>query len=232
MPACVLALDAATDACSAALLADGRIAGRRFAVVGRGHAEMLMPMVEGVLADAGRKYGDIDLIAVTVGPGAFTGIRIGLAAARGLALALDRPCLGVTTLEAVARATPADARAPALLVAIESKRADLFVQVFGPDLAPAAPPAALPPERLAETIGPLPPAASIAVAGDGAERAAAALRSAGIAVRVIDAARHPDAAQVAALAADRWRALGRPSRIEAPRPLYLRAPDTTAPRPS
>lgn len=226
----VLGLDAATDACSAALLVDGRVAGRRFAVIGRGHAEALMPMVEGALADADTAYGDIDLIAVTVGPGAFTGIRIGLAAARGLALALNRPCFGVTTLESIAWAVPERMRAPALLVAIESKRADVFAQLFATDLVPIAPPAALPPERLPAMITGLSAGNSISLAGDGAERAERALVAAGFAVHLADAPRHPDAASVAALAAERWRTLGRPVDIASPRPLYLRAPDTTVPR--
>ena len=119
----ILALDSATSACSAAVWADGRVMARRHAEMARGQSEALVPMVAEVMAEVGLGFADLDLLAVTVGPGAFTGIRIGLAAARALALAAGLPLAGVSTLEAVAAAAPADGRP--LLVVLDSKREEI-----------------------------------------------------------------------------------------------------------
>ncbi len=102
----VLALDTSMAACSAAVLtrdaASGRAA-RRFERLERGHAEAIVPMIQQVMAEAGAEYGELDRIAVTVGPGTFTGVRIGVATARGLALATGAPLLGVTSHAVMAR---------------------------------------------------------------------------------------------------------------------------------
>jgi tRNA threonylcarbamoyl adenosine modification protein YeaZ len=114
----VLGLDATGSACSAALLRDDRALAHRFAAMERGQAEALVPMIASVLAEAALPVAALDLIAVTVGPGAFTGVRIGLAAARGLALASGVPALGVTSFAAVAAAVaPAIRRGRHLVVA-------------------------------------------------------------------------------------------------------------------
>ncbi|MCB2100253.1 MAG: tRNA (adenosine(37)-N6)-threonylcarbamoyltransferase complex dimerization subunit type 1 TsaB, partial [Rhodobacterales bacterium] len=104
--ATLLALDSATGACSAAVRAGGALVAHRFQAMARGQAEALMPMAAEVLAEAGLTATDLDGVAVTRGPGAFTGLRIGLSAARGLALAAGVPCLGVTTFQALAEAVP------------------------------------------------------------------------------------------------------------------------------
>ena len=232
----VLALDAAMSACSVALWQDGRTLARRSQPMERGHAEALLPMIERVMAEGGRTYAALDLVAATLGPGAFTGIRIGLAAARGLALAAQKPCAGVTTLEAIAAAARG-IPGGAVLAAVESRRADLFVQAFdfaGASLGSAA---ALHPEGLAEFVrahGSVfrPPAGGTApgfvLAGDGAARAQAALAQAGLVAPVNATARVPDPALVAAIAAGR---LGQASAL-APKPFYLRPPDVTYPKES
>ncbi len=217
-PRRVLAIDAALAACSAAVLVDGGVVAHRLEAMARGHAERLLPMVRETMAKAGLGFDALDLIAVTVGPGHFTGLRVGLAAAQGLALAVGRPLAGVTTLEAIAAAAPAGATP--LVVALESKRADLYLQVFVGG-RPFGVPAALTPEAFAATK--LPPGA-LALAGDGAARLEPVLAAAGRTIRRVgpDA---PDAATVARLAAGRHGT----SAALAAAPLYLRPPDVTLP---
>lgn len=219
----LLAFDTATTGCSAALFLDGGMAAHRAAAMARGQSEALMPMIAEVLAEGGCSYGDLGALAVTVGPGAFTGLRIGLSAARGLALALAVPCAGVTTLEAVARAIPETARAGGrVLVALDSKRADLYVQMFDGDLAPLTEPAAL----MADGLAALAAGGPLIVAGDAAARAIEALAGAGIAARAADAPGVPDAIMVGEIALA--RAL--PPVGQAPGPIYLRPPDAVRPK--
>ena len=221
----ILAFDTATATCSAALWRDGAVEARRFEAMQRGQAEALMPMLNAVLVSAEATYEELDLIAVTVGPGAFTGLRIGLAAARGLALATGAPCLGVTTLEAVAHGVAAAERSDAtLLVALDAKRADLYAQAFDPDLDPLADAVATMPVGLATLLPPGP----VVVVGDAAATAVDALAGAGREVILGASPGVPDAATVACLAAARWRP--DMAGMAPPSPLYLRPPDAVVPR--
>ncbi len=123
MSGAILALDAAAAACSVALWRDGRVLAYRESPMARGHAEALMPLVLEAMAATGLDFADLEKIAVGVGPGSFTGIRIALAAARGIALAADRPVMGIDSFNALAAAIPAPLLAGhSLLVVIESKR--------------------------------------------------------------------------------------------------------------
>jgi tRNA threonylcarbamoyladenosine biosynthesis protein TsaB len=217
----VLGLDSASGACSAALWRDGAVVARRFEVMERGHAEALMPMAEAVMTEAGVGFTALDGIGVTVGPGAFTGLRIGLAAARGLAMAASVPAVGVTTFEALVAAVPEAERAGrTVLVAVDSKRADVFVQLFDAALAPLSEPIALAAAALAERL----PRGPLLAVGDGVRLLADILT--GRDVRTSGAPPYPDAAWVAAIAASRLAA-GAPS--SPPAPLYLRPPDATRP---
>jgi tRNA threonylcarbamoyladenosine biosynthesis protein TsaB len=98
----VLGLDTALDACSVALVRDGDVLAKLSESMDRGQAERLASMTREAVECAGVAFADIDRVAVTTGPGSFTGVRVGLSFARSLALALARPCLGVSTLEALA----------------------------------------------------------------------------------------------------------------------------------
>jgi len=91
----ILALDSALSSCSAAVIEDGKILCELYENRMRGQAERLIPMCQEVCATAGLSFADLDALAVTCGPGTFTGVRIGLAAAKGLALALDIPLVGL-----------------------------------------------------------------------------------------------------------------------------------------
>jgi tRNA threonylcarbamoyl adenosine modification protein YeaZ len=123
-PPLVLAFDTSAARCAAALVFGGRVLAARDEATDRGHAERLLPMLEEVLAGAGRGWGDLDGLAVCTGPGNFTGLRVAVAAARGLALALGVPAVGVTAFEALA------APDGPTTVAIEDRRGTVFVQAF------------------------------------------------------------------------------------------------------
>jgi tRNA threonylcarbamoyladenosine biosynthesis protein TsaB len=113
----LLAVDTALGACSVAVLDGARIAAHRIEFMDRGHAEALAPMVEDAMHDAKIEFSALDRVAVTTGPGTFTGQRVGLAFMRGLRVALGRPLIGITTLAAMAEAAKAEthlARAIAL----------------------------------------------------------------------------------------------------------------------
>lgn len=211
----VLGLDCSGASCSAAILAESELRAHRFAAMERGQAEALLPMIRAALDEAGLGTTQLDLVAVTTGPGSFTGVRTGLAAARGLALAAGLPLIGVTSFEAVAEAVRAQAQGRPLVIALESKRDELFLQRFdarGPGRA-----SLVPPDLWRSYVGG--PAAWLA--GDGATRLAAAI---GRSEADILSAAGIDATPVARLGASRWRPGLRPP---APAPLYLHAPDTT-----
>src|SRR5581483_5869032 len=121
----VLAFDCSGASCSAAVVIDDRSAAQRFVAMERGHAETLLPMIETVLREAALTPAALDLLAVTIGPGSFTGLRNGLAAARGLALARKLPAIGVPSFDAILADEAGDRP---LFIVLESKRAELFVQ--------------------------------------------------------------------------------------------------------
>jgi tRNA threonylcarbamoyladenosine biosynthesis protein TsaB len=211
----VLAFDCSGASCSAAALIDDRPAAQRFVPMERGHAETLLPMIETVLREAALAPAALDLLAVTIGPGSFTGLRIGLAAARGLALARQLPAIGITSFDAV---KTDDRAGQPLFIALESKRAELFLQRR--DRTDPHLPALVPPGEWATILPPGP----CLLAGDGAARLAAALGRDDVVV--LPGPGRPDAVALARLGAARWQAGDRTPLV----PLYLRAPDTTPPR--
>ena len=209
-------MDCATDACSAALWIDGAPGPRRYSPMRRGHGEAIMPMIEAVMTEAGLRFPALDAVAATIGPGAFTGLRIGLAAARGIALAAARPLIGVTTLEAVAAAQDAGGRP--LLVALGSRRDDIYVQLFGADGEPLSEPRAMLPDGVA---GLLPRDGPAALAGDAADAVMAMLDGFDPPAVRLAGPDLPDAGIVARLAAGR----SPPPVGDVVSPLYLRPPD-------
>lgn len=125
----ILAFDTALGACSVGLWTQDRIIAHESVVMVQGHAEALMPMIERVMALGHKTYADLDRIAVTVGPGSFTGLRVGIATARGLAMAAQKPAIGVTTTSALASAL-SNPEKQTIIAAIDSKRGDVFAQAF------------------------------------------------------------------------------------------------------
>ncbi len=124
----LLAIETATEACSAALVVEGRVL-ERFEVAPRRHADLILLMIESLLAEGGVRRAELDAIAVGRGPGAFTGVRLAISIAQGLALALDRPVLPVSTLAALALEGAAldEAREALLLAVIDARMGELYV---------------------------------------------------------------------------------------------------------
>jgi tRNA threonylcarbamoyladenosine biosynthesis protein TsaB len=189
-----LAFDTATDVATSALVRDGEVLGERSS-----RALTLLEDVDALLRQAGASVSALDRLAVGLGPGSFTGVRIGLATARGLALALDVPAAGVSTLDALA------AGAPGAVPVVDARRREVFALVDGE-------PRVVAPHELAPGVG------AVCV-GDGARRYRSVLEEKGAEVPPDDDERHlPRARFHAALARDFGP-------VEALEPLYLRVPD-------
>ncbi|MEO3427753.1 tRNA (adenosine(37)-N6)-threonylcarbamoyltransferase complex dimerization subunit type 1 TsaB [Pelagibius sp. CAU 1746] len=222
----LLAMDAAGGSCSVALWAEGGIAARRFSAMARGQSERLVPMIGEVMDEWGGGFSGLDALAVTTGPGGFTGVRIGLATARGLALARRLPLIGVSSFEVAAAAASAPERAGRRVLAVlDSKRNEVFAQLFDEALAEIGSPLET---ALADLAAALPPGGGpLVLTGDVAPRALAALQAAGQGDAVLAAAAGPaDAALLAERAALRDPAAAGPVQ-----PVYLRPPDVTPPKP-
>ena len=193
----ILAFDTATDVACSALVDDGEVLGERVSL-----ARTLLEDVDALLRQASARPADIDAIAVGTGPGSFTSTRMGLAVARGLALALDVPVAGVSTLDALAAAGDGGRIYPV----IDARRGQVFVPG----------PYAIEPESVRA------PAGAVCV-GDGARRYRAALEERGAAVAQDDSPLHrPQARFHAALAAG----FGAADLVE---PVYVRVPDVDLP---
>lgn len=214
----ILALDTATECCSVALLADGGLIDRQ-QLSGRHHGEHVLPMIEAVLAEAGLVRAQLDGIAVGRGPGGFTGVRLAVSVAQGLAFALDRPVVTVSSLAALAMEAPVDDAA--ILAVIDARMGEVYAGAFRP-VADGLVEAANEECVAAADALDLPAASAWNVVGTGWGGYADALgqRLTG-ALRHADAERYPQARHVARLALPRFMA-GDVLAPEQALPVYLR----------
>ncbi len=212
----ILAIDTALESCAACVTSGS--AGEPLALeslpMSRGHAEALLPLIERVISRIDGGFPSLDRIAVTVGPGSYTGLRVGLSAARAIGLATGRPVVGVGTLSALLAPLLADAGEGTLAAAIDARHGAIYVQALATGSGDGLAPAHLPVAEAAERLGRGP----ITLVGSGAPLLAAALAERGVTASIAGA-EAPDIIAVAQLGmiADPAQAL--------PRPLYLRGPD-------
>ena len=211
----ILAVDTALGACSVALLEDDRLLAHIFEPMERGHAERLAPMVDEAMKQACVGFAALNRLAVTVGPGTFTGQRVGLAFMRGLRLALHIPLTGVSTLGAMAMAAMAKTGLTRAAAIHDARRAEAYLLLREGD-AVVQPPVVLP---FADGVARIDAFGPCALAGTGAASAHESLGH----DFTLSNIRQPDALWVARLAQKS------PISSEAPGPLYLRAPDAKLP---
>lgn len=206
----ILALDTCLTACSAAILDGEAVLAARSEAMPRGHQERLAPLVRDLAGEAGVGFSRLTRIGVTVGPGSFTGLRVGVAFAKGLGAALGVPVVGVGALEALAHG-----REGFVVAAIDARRGQIYLQLFGDGAALTAPDA-LSVENAAARIAEIYHGGPASFVGSGAPLLEGVI--AGAAILTPDG---PDPVAVARLAAA--------APVRPVRPLYLRAPDAKLP---
>lgn len=207
----ILAVDTCLGASSVAVLDGGRVLAALSEPMTRGHQEALPPLAQRAMIEAGAAFAALTRIGVTVGPGSFTGLRVGLAFAKGLSVALSIPCVGVGSLAALAASGPGGFT----VAAVDARKDQLYLQIFDGGAALMAPDV-LPVDTAAARIAELYRGGPATIVGSGAPMLAAVI--AGAAVLPLAA---PDPAAVARLAAA--------APATPPRPLYLRPPYATLP---
>jgi tRNA threonylcarbamoyladenosine biosynthesis protein TsaB len=214
----ILAIETGSRSCSVAVFASLReLPIFEHANTDHGHATMLMPMIERAMAKAGCGYADLARIAVAVGPGSFTGIRVGLAAALGLSLASGVPAVGVSSFLTVANIEARERQDRRLFALLDSRREEPFLVELDAELAFVQAPAVVTADALDEILAPARP---LILAGDAPLMGRYAKQGG---IRLMQTS--PSALEVAALAADPERRFDLP-----PRPVYVRPPDVTMPK--
>jgi len=218
----ILAIDTALDACAACILDTdaGRLIAQESLPMKRGHAEALMPLIARVIGQSGVGFADLDRIAATTGPGSFTGLRVGLSAARGIALAADRPVVGVTTLTAYAAPIVSRNAGQPVISAIDARHDHVYFQVVSGDGGSLVRPQVAPIE---EALGAARFGAPHLV-GNAAGMLAERWPADAPPPIDVDPQAAPDIAWVA------WLAAAVSPETAPARPFYLRAPDAKPPK--
>jgi len=212
----ILAIDTALEACAVAVLDTeaGSLRAHESQAMARGHAEALMPMIDRVMQAADLPFAALERIAVTVGPGSFTGLRVGISAARGLGLAAEKPVVGVTTLSAYAAPHLGESAGPIVSV-IDARHDHVYMQAVGGDGAAMVRPRLA---ALAEVFDTAQFGAPHLV-GNAARLVADRWPADAAAPASVEQQAAPDIAWVA------WLGVAADPAASRPRPLYLRAPD-------
>ena len=213
----LLAIDTALGACSACIFADHRAEPLAIESIGmeRGHAEALLPLVDRVAAAVPGGFSALDRVAVTVGPGSYTGLRVGIAAARAIGLAAGIPVVGVTTLSALLASLVAADTRRLMAAAIDARHGHVYFQAVAPGGRTIVPPSLLAVREAVRLIGSGP----VTLTGSGAPIVGAEVLATGVACIVHDAPVATDIQLVARLGL-----VANPAQALA-KPLYLRAPD-------
>lgn len=213
----ILAIDTALDACAAAVLDTGtsQLIARESLAMKRGHAEALMPLIARVMSQAALPFSALDRIAVTTGPGSFTGLRVGISAARGLALAAGKPVVGLTTLSAYAAPVVSESGEYPVISAIDARHDHLYFQVVSGNGSALVPPQVAPIDEVlaAKQFG------SPHIVGNAADMLAARWPADALQPFKVDPQPAPDIAWVA------WLGAAASPNAAPARPFYLRAPD-------
>lgn len=217
----LLALDTATEACSAAVWIDG-VVHAHFEIAGRDHTQRLLPVIAGVLAEAGLRYSQLDGLVCGVGPGSFAGVRIGVAFAKGVALAHELPVVGVSSLSLLAQRALSASEAERVLVAIDARMGEVYFQPFERDAWGVA-------QAVGEAVVAAPDAVQLPrapglwlAAGTGWGTYEAALRERlGCEISAVNGAALPQAADACALAVPIFKR-GQAPVADALQPIYLR----------
>jgi tRNA threonylcarbamoyl adenosine modification protein YeaZ len=216
-PLRVLAIDTALNACSACILqaGDAEPLAQETILMERGHAEALLPLIDRLTAQVDGGFESLDRVAVTVGPGSYTGLRVGIAAARGIGLAADIPVIGVATLSAYLAPLMASERRGLFTAVIDAKHGHIYIQAAAAGGRTIIQPSLMGFRDAVRLLGSGP----ILVTGNAAPQLAAEARAQGVEVVGSEPSLVPDIAWVARLGAlaDPTQAL--------PKPLYLREPD-------
>ncbi|MCI0736464.1 MAG: tRNA (adenosine(37)-N6)-threonylcarbamoyltransferase complex dimerization subunit type 1 TsaB [Beijerinckiaceae bacterium] len=216
----ILAIDTALSAVSACVLdttAEGPDAIETVAME-RGHAEALLPLVDRVVARIEGGFLSLDRVAVTVGPGSFTGLRVGIAAARAIGLARKIPVAGVSTLAALAAPLVLEQKPGLAVTAIDARRGHVYFAAFGPFGRVVVSPRIAPAREAVRSLG----AGPLRLAGSGAHLLAAEAAGAGTAAEIVY-----DSAGVDIIFVAKLGLLADPG-LSPPRPLYLTAPGAKA----
>jgi tRNA threonylcarbamoyladenosine biosynthesis protein TsaB len=213
----ILAIDTALDACAASILDTdaGRLLAQESQPMKRGHAEALMPLIARVIKASGVGFAGLDRIAVTTGPGSFTGLRVGLSAARGIALSADKPVVGLTTLSAYAAPVVSQNAGQPVISAIDARHDHVYFQVVSGDGGSLIPPRVAPIEEAlgASRFG------SPHLVGNAAKILSQRWPAQAAPPFRVDAQPAPDIAWVA------WLGAAVSPETAPARPYYLRAPD-------
>jgi tRNA threonylcarbamoyladenosine biosynthesis protein TsaB len=218
----VLGIDTSTRRASVALWENGVAVAHVKAEQPMQHAERTFVLIDEAFRSAGWPKGSLDLLACGVGPGSFTGVRVAIATAKGIAMGLDRPIVAVGSLEAMARAFRSDAEVTVCM--LDAKKGEVFLAAYAPDGSAVLDPMHLAVAKVAREIARFEGKKAVVVG-----EVAADIDVGAIAVHRSPETDLPDAAAIAEIGAERLANLG-PSGLHELEPMYLRPPDITVPR--